>query len=114
MPARPRPDLHLFLDDAPLGEYVGLLDINVGPYGEGERIEGKIDLSSLLLLRQHLDNTIDGLVRRKISDSVCGDCSRCSNTRMVDEIPVGSNRRQHIHCPTCRPLLDEARTKGLL
>lgn len=100
---------HVYLEDAPIGEYVGRLqirdfDVDAGTEVSSRNIE--LSMDALERLRTHIDGTLDRLHARRLADAVAGDCELCSNSRMV--YVRRHDREMQEHCPRCTPKLQEA------
>lgn len=100
------PTTHLSIEETLIGPYVAR--VRVFPLDNDHRgtlaAEYEVSLRTLYSLRTHIDNAIDGLEHRRLVDAVCGDCSQCHNTRMVN-VTRGGRDDWRDHCPVCRPKL---------
>lgn len=100
-------------EDVPIGPYVVEL---TGQDNIHDTFEHAISVEVAESLVDHLQRAIKMLRRRQTVDAVCGDCEKCGNVRMVDDPPshVQTTGQWLVHCPVCRPKIEEAEKRGLL
>jgi hypothetical protein len=61
---------------------------------------------------RQLQGSYDAIQHRRLIDSVCGDCSLCGNTRMVNVPRHGRDWLEH--CSRCAPKIERAKARGTL
>lgn len=87
-----------------IGPYTATLTFHRFDDGDIESIAFEISVDDMVSFLSTTPRVVEQLLERRAQDIACGDCRKCSNTRMVQREHHGHMWSEH--CPVCRPKID--------